>query len=216
MRPVRCSANPGLTDGRTKLVYNGVPGPGLPPPARTGGGAAHSSRRAGITTQGHRRRGRSVGGAAARDGTKAVLEIVGSLFPGVRMIRGTSPHHHPDRRARACGEPERFRPDVWDPYREADIAVVPSRTVRQHFRRGAARGRPGDRDRRAGVARNRGRWSSRNGRPRPVIPGALACAIRRLSENWPAASERPELARREAREKFSVDRYGSQIAAPLG
>jgi glycosyltransferase involved in cell wall biosynthesis len=203
--------------GRTKLVYNGVRGPGFPLPAREPAEVLRIL----LVRRVSPRKGTDVAvealAALRRDGTKAVLEIVGSVFPGYEWfeerLRTTIRTEGLGHAVRLNG----FRPDVWDAYREADIAVVPSRV--EPFGNASVEAQF------AGVpvivTDAQGLPETVDGGRRGTVvpagdPGALACAIRRLSENWPAARERAELARREASEKFAVDRYRSEIAELLG
>jgi glycosyltransferase involved in cell wall biosynthesis len=204
-------------NGRTKLVYNGVRGPGSPLPAREPAEALRIL----LVGRVSPRKGTDVAvqalAALRRHGTEVVLEIVGSVFPGYEwfeerlrtMIRAEGLGHA----VRLNG----FRPDVWDAYREADIAVVPSRV--EPF------GNTSVEAQLAGVpvivTDAQGLPETVDGGSRGTVvpagdPGALACAIRRLSENWPAARDRAERARREASEKFAVGRYRREIVTLLG
>jgi glycosyltransferase involved in cell wall biosynthesis len=106
-----------------------------------------------------------------------------------------------------------FHREIWDAYRQADIAIVPSlvepfgNTSVEAQLAGVpvivtdAQGLPETVD------------AGRFGTVVPAgDPGALAAAIRSLAENWSATRERAELAQRDAVVRFAVKRYRREIA----
>jgi len=200
---------------RTKLIYNGVPGPaGIPPdPVEK----LADPLRVLLVGRVSPRKGTDVAVEAMallrRGGTKATLDIVGSVFPGYEWF---------EERIRALilaeglGDSVRlngFHREVWDAYRAADIAVVPSlvepfgNTSVEAQLAGVpvivtgAQGLPETVD---------------GGRYGTIVPAgdaaALAGAIRELADNWPATREKADLARRGAEVRFGVGRYRREIA----
>jgi hypothetical protein len=198
---------------RTTLVYNGIPGPVeaavKPDPAKP--------LRILLVGRVSPRKGTDVAVEAMallrRDGTKATLDIVGSVFPGYEWFE--------DRitaliELGGLGDSVRlngFHREVWDAYRQADIAIVPSlvepfgNTSVEAQLAGVpvivtdAQGLPETVD------------AGRFGTVVPAgDPGALAAAIRSLAENWSATRERAELAQRDAVVRFAVKRYRREIA----
>ncbi|WP_232376146.1 glycosyltransferase [Amycolatopsis aidingensis] len=200
---------------RTRLVYNGVPGPPARPPSPPRHGeparvllVGRISPRKGTDTAVRalarlRERGRPV-----------ELEVLGSVFPGYEWF---------ERRVRA--EAERagiagsvrlggFRDEVWEAYRAADVAIVPSRV--EPFGNTAVEAQL------AGVpvvvtdaqglpeTVEGGRWGA-------VVPAddpdALAAAIAAVLDDHPAALARARAAREAARTRFGPRRYRAEILA---
>lgn len=201
---------------RTRLVYNGVPGPTRMPQYSDPAEPLQIL----LVGRVSPRKGTDVAvdalAALRRDGVKAELEIVGSVFPGYEWFSERV------RAAIRAGDLEGsvrfggFHEDVWGAYERADVALVPSlvepfgNTAVEAQLAGVpvivsdAQGLPETVD---------------GGRRGTIVPAgdaiALAAAIRGLVEDWPAARERAELARREAAEKFSVERYRHEITGLL-
>ncbi|WP_245574072.1 glycosyltransferase family 4 protein [Amycolatopsis nigrescens] len=203
--------------GRTRLVYNGVPGPGSPPRRRASAGdpirlvlVGRVSPRKGTDT--------AVEAVLAlnRAGRKAVLDVVGSVFPGYEWFED-------ELRARisAAGlagsvRLNGFRTDVWDAYHDADIAVVPSRV--EPF------GNTSVEAQLAGVpvvvTDAQGLPETvQNGQCGSVVPAddpaALAEAITALVDDWPAAIERARAAKERAERDFAPERYRGEIVAMM-
>ncbi|MCU1682745.1 MAG: cps2I [Amycolatopsis sp.] len=201
---------------RTELVYNGVPGPEKVTEHRE----AAEPLRILLVGRVSPRKGTDVAvdalAALRRDGVKAELEIVGSIFPGYEWfeadVRAAIEAGGLADSVRFAG----FHDDVWGAYERADIALVPSRvepfgnTAVEAQLAGVpvivsdAQGLPETVD---------------GGRRGTIVPAgdaaALADAIRNLAGDWPAARLRAELARDEAEGKFSVERYRQEIAGLL-
>jgi glycosyltransferase involved in cell wall biosynthesis len=148
-----------------------------------------------------------------RGGRKATLDVVGAVFDGYEWfeerIRALIRAEGLEDSVRLNG----FHHDVWDAYRQADIAVVPSlvepfgNTSVEAQLAGVpvivtdAQGLPETVD--------AGRYGT-------IVPAgdpvALAEAIRALAEDWSATREKADLARRDAGFRFAVDRYRREIA----
>ncbi|WP_246258192.1 glycosyltransferase family 4 protein [Amycolatopsis anabasis] len=200
---------------RIRLVYNGVPGPAEPTGPKAEPGTPLRILLIGRISP---RKGTDVAVEALAllraAGRAAVLDVVGSVFPGwewfERDVRSAV-------RARGLDDVVRwhgFRSDVWSALGEADIAIVPSRTE--------TLGNTAIEAQLAGVPLivtdvqglpetvEHGRWA-------PVVPAedprALAEAIRALAEDWPATAERARGARRRAAERFAPERYRREIVA---
>jgi glycosyltransferase involved in cell wall biosynthesis len=202
--------------GRTDLVYNGVAGPAKVRGQRQ----AAEPLRILLVGRVSPRKGTDVAVDALallrREGVKAELEIVGSVFPGYEWfeadVRAAIEAGGLRDSVRFAG----FREDVWGAYERADIALVPSRvepfgnTAVEAQLAGVpvivsdAQGLPETVD---------------GGRRGTIVPAgdatALAQAIRDLAGDWPATSLRAELALDEAAAAFSVERYRREIAALL-
>lgn len=200
---------------RTTLIYNGVPGPTdfSPDVVEKPVGPL----RVLLVGRVSPRKGTDVAVEAMallrRGGTKATLDVVGSVFPGYEWF---------DERIRTLVRVEGledsvrlkgFHRVVWDAYRKADIAVVPS--LVEPF---------GNTSVEAQLAGVPVIVTDAQGLPETVDggrfgtivpagdPGALAAAIRQMADDWPATRERAELARQNAAVGFSVDRYRREIA----
>ncbi|MDT7723442.1 MAG: hypothetical protein QOI21_18 [Actinomycetota bacterium] len=198
---------------RTKLVYNGVPGPSeaavKPDPAEP--------LRILLVGRVSPRKGTDVAVEAMallrRGGIKATLDIVGSVFPGYEWFEDRV---HALIETRGLGDSVRlngFHREVWDAYQQADIAIVPS--LVEPF---------GNTSVEAQLAGVPVIVTDAQGLPETVDAGkfgavvpagdsaALATAITSLAENWPATRERAELAQRDAVVRFAVGRYRQDIA----
>lgn len=199
---------------RTTLVYNGVPGPAGPASA-----SEHPAEPLRILLVGRvsPRKGTDVAVQAMallrRGGREATLDVVGAVFGGYEWfeerIRTLIRAEGLEDSVRLNG----FHHDVWDAYRQTDIAVVPS--LVEPFGNSSveaqlagvpvivtdAQGLPETVD------------AGRYGTIVPAgDPAALAEAIRALAEDWSATRERADLARRDAGFRFAVDRYRREIA----
>jgi glycosyltransferase involved in cell wall biosynthesis len=206
---------------RTMLVYNGVPGPADIEPSPGAAERPAEPLRILLVGRVSARKGTDVAVEAIallhRGGIKATLDVVGSVFPGYEWFE--------DRiraliRAEGLGDSVRlsgFHREVWDAYRQADIALVPS--IVEPF---------GNTSVEAQLAGVPVIVTDAQGLPETVEggrygtivpagdPAALAGAIRELAGNWPATRERADLARRDARVRFAVERYRQEIAAAAG
>lgn len=195
------------------LVYNGVPGPVdaevKPEPAKP--------LRILLVGRVSPRKGTDVAVEAMtllrRGGTRANLDILGSVFPGYEWFEERVLELIDTGLLRDSVRLNGFHSDVWEGYRNADIAIVPSlvepfgNTSVEAQLAGVpvivsdAQGLPETVD---------------NGRFGTVVPAgdpaALAAAIESLVEDWPATRERAELAQRDAGVRFAVERYRREIA----
>lgn len=200
---------------RIRLVYNGVAGPDRaadrqserPEPVRVVLVGRLSPRKgtdvAVLAVARLRARGRDV-----------VLELLGSAFTGYewyeRQLDELIRRHELENAVVLRG----FRPDVWDAYRDADIAVVPSRF--EPF---------GNTSVEAQLAGTPVIVTDAQGLPETVghgkfgkvvradDPEALADAIGELLDDWRTTLDTAERAREHALTSFSPQRYREDIAA---
>ena len=199
---------------RTRLVYNGVPGPATAVPVRA---ELVPPARLILVGRLSPRKGSDIAIDAAaelrRAGYDVHLDLTGTVFAGyewyeeqlreqVRRLRLTDV-------VRLLG----FVPTVWDAYRDADIALVPSRV--EPFGNVAVEaqlaGRP------VVVARTQGLTEIvDDGRTgvvvRPDDPGALAAGVATLLDDWPRARAMAATALAEAAQRFGPARYRAEIA----
>jgi glycosyltransferase involved in cell wall biosynthesis len=206
------AAQPRLA-GKMTLTYNGVPGPAeaevKQEPAKP--------LRILLVGRVSPRKGTDVAVEAMtllrRAGTRANLDILGSVFPGYEWFEKRVLELIDTGLLRDSVHLNGFHSDVWEAYRNADIAIVPSlvepfgNTSVEAQLAGVpvivsdAQGLPETVD---------------NGRFGTVVPAgdpaALAAAIESLVEDWPATRERAELAQQDAGVRFAVERYREEIA----
>jgi glycosyltransferase involved in cell wall biosynthesis len=207
-------------EGRIRLVYNGVPGPaGVPAPAPAP--APAEPLRLVLVGRVSPRKGTDTAVEAVallrRDGRKAELDIVGSVFPGYEWFE-----HALRERIRAEGLTDvvrfnGFHDPVWSAYRATDIALVPSRV--EPF------GNTSVEAQLAGVpvivTRAQGLPETvDDGRFGAVVPPddprGLADAVVALADDWAATRERAIAAREHATSRFAPARYRREIARLAG
>ncbi|GAA2795962.1 glycosyltransferase [Saccharopolyspora taberi] len=203
---------------RIRLIYNGVAGPAEAPGARR---ERTAPARIVLVGRLSPRKGTDVAVRAVAElragGYDVVLELLGSAFTGYewyeRQIDDLVREHDLADVVALRG----FRPDVWGAYREADIALVPSRF--EPFGNTAVE---------AQLAGTPVIVSDAQGLPETVAHGefgrivpagdarALAAAIRSALENWQNTVRTAERARAHAASAFSPQRYRDDIAALAG
>ena len=199
---------------RIRLIYNGVAGPGETPGAR---GERPGPARILLVGRLSPRKGTDVAVRAVAElragGHDVALELLGSAFAGYewyeRQIDDLLREHDLADVVALRG----FRADVWDAYRAADIALVPSRF--EPFGNTAVE---------AQLAGTPVIVSDAQGLPETVAHGefgrivpagdarALAAAIRAALENWPKTLHTAERAREHAVTAFAPQRYRNDIA----
>lgn len=205
-----------VLDCRTRVVYNGVPGPDMPPaPPPADPASAHVV---------------LVGRLSPRKGTDVALEAVAALREGGRDVRLTLcgsvfagyEWFEAELRARAA------RPDLagsvelvgyadpWAWFARADVVVVPSRV--EPFGNVAVQAmlaeRPVVASRTQGLAE-----IVRDGETGLLVPpdepAALAEAIEVLLDDPDRAAELASAGRRDVRERFSAARYRAELGQLL-
>ncbi len=207
----------GRLRSRLRLVYNGVVGPGpdaltVPaedPPAvlrvvyvgRLGPlkGIDVAIRAVALL----RERGRAV-----------TLDVVGAVFPGYEWFEAQL---HELVTTLGLGDAVRFRgfvSPVWSAYATADVAVVPSRPP-ESFGNVSVEAQLAQRP--VVVARTQGLVETvRDGVTGVVVepgdPDALAAALDRLAEDWPATVAMAGAARADVLDRFSPARYRTAVA----
>jgi glycosyltransferase involved in cell wall biosynthesis len=204
--------------GRTRVIYNGVPGPpGRTPPRET----LQPPVRLVLVGRISARKGTDVAVAALTvlrsRGVQATLDLVGGVFAGYewfeRDVRRQIEHDGLNGAVRWHG----VLGDVWPALRAADVALVPSRV--EPFGNAAVEamlaGRPviaGDTQGLREIVR-----PGENGElALPGDPESLADAVIRTIADWPATRRRTAAAIVEAEQRFSPESYRKQIAATLG
>jgi glycosyltransferase involved in cell wall biosynthesis len=202
---------------RTRLLYNGVEGPEDRLPLRPD--AAPPTRLVLIGRLSPRKGSDLAVDAVAalrRRGREVTLDLAGSVFPGYewyeRELRERVRRHGLDGAVRFLG----FVPSVWDAYRRADIALVPSRI--EPFGNAAVEGQLSGRP--VVVTRTQGLVEIvEDGNTgvvvRPDDPEALADGIVSLVDDWPRARELAAAGRAAAMRRFAPARYRMEIAAAV-
>jgi glycosyltransferase involved in cell wall biosynthesis len=203
---------------RSRVVYNGVPGPGRAGPPRA---ALTGPIRLTLVGRVSPRKGTDVAvQALARlrsAGVDATLTLVGGVFPGYewfeRQVRA---------QAAAAGLTGHVTwagvlPSVWDALAAADVALVPSRV--EPFGNAAVEAILACRPVVAGDTQGL-REIVRPGvdgeLAAPGDAGALADAVMRIVRDWPAAIARAEAARDRAASRFAPERYRRDLAELIG
>ncbi|MCF7553840.1 glycosyltransferase family 4 protein [Pseudonocardia sp. WMMC193] len=200
---------------RTRVVYNGVPGPDhVTAPRESLDGPV----RLVLIGRLSPRKGTDVAVQALAElvnrGRDVTLDLVGGAFTGyewfVDQVRAAATDAGVADRVRWRGE----LPDVWQALAEADVALVPSRV--EPFGNAAVEallaGRPvvaGDTQGLREIVR-----PGVNGEL--VTPGdaaSLADAVERIVEDWPTALERTVTAREAAERDFAPPRYRRDVVA---
>ncbi len=201
--------------GRTRVVYNGVPGPDRVRPPRL---ALEGPLRLVLVGRVSPRKGTDVAVEALAlllaAGTDAVLELVGGVFPGYewfeREVRATADRLGVGDRLRWLG----VRTDVSDVLAAADVVLVPSRV--EPFGNTAVEAMLAERPVIAGDTQGL-REIVRDGENGVLVaPGdatALAGAISAVAVDWSAARQRAADARREALARFRPQRYRDDLLA---
>jgi glycosyltransferase involved in cell wall biosynthesis len=202
---------------RVRVLYNGVPGPGRPLPLRTDPAPA----RLVLVGRLSPRKGTDVAVDAVAvlraEGRDVRLHLAGSVFPGYEWYE----QELADRVIRlGLGDAVRFLgfvPSVWDAYRGADIALVPSRV--EPFGNTAVEGQLAGRP--VVVSGTQGLVEIvRPGATGLVVPPGdpieLAAAVGRLLDDWPWACRLATAGRDEAERRFAPGRYRAEIADAVG
>lgn len=208
-----CAALPRL-EHAVRLVYNGVAGPAMPPDRPAAPGSPPLLVLVGRLSP---RKGTDLAVRAVEllhaDGLPVRLDLIGDAFSGYEWyvdelrahIAAAGLVHH----VRLCG----FQPDVWQAYGRADIALVPSRA--EPFGNAAVEAQL------AGVpvivSEVQGLPETVGGGEHGVVvptddPRAIADAVVRLLDSWPAARTRALAAREVACERFAPARYRAELA----
>jgi glycosyltransferase involved in cell wall biosynthesis len=200
------------------VIYNGVPGPDASTPARE---VLTPPVRLGLIGRVSPRKGTDVAVAAlallrAR-GVGAELDLIGGVFPGYEWFEDGV-----RRQAATAGLTDAVHwlgvlPDVWSALAAVDVALVPSRV--EPFGNAAVEamlaGRPvvaGDTQGLREIVR-----PGENGQlAEPGDAEALADAIGRILDDWPAARKQAATARAEAADRYSPAVYRQRIAAAIG
>ncbi len=198
---------------RTQVLYNGVAGPDrttTPRPQLT------APVRLALVGRVSPRKGTDVAVQAVRllaeRGIETTLDLIGGVFPGYEWFEDEV-----RLAVKEAGLEDQVRwrgilADIWAALDEADIALVPSRV--EPFGNAAVEamlaGRPvvaGDTQGLREIVRpgDNGELAA------PGDPVALADAVTRLVQDWPAARSRAEAARAEAQDRFSVRQYRDDV-----
>ncbi len=199
---------------RTRMLYNGVPGPERPLALGTRPAAPA---RLVVVGRLSRRKGCDVAvdavAALRRRGRDVTLDFVGSVFPGYewyeRELRDRVARLGLQDAIRFVG----FVPLVWEVYRDADVALVPS--YGESFGNAAVEGQLAGRP--VVVSGVQGlREIVDDGRNGVVVPPgdpeALADAVCTLLDDWAKAGELAAAGRADARRRFAPARYREQVA----
>lgn len=203
---------------RTRVLYNGVPGPERPLPLREQPTAPARLVQVGRWSP---RKGTDIAVDAVaelrRRGRAVTLDLAGSVFPGYEWyeqeLRDRVARHGLEDAVRFLG----FVPSVWDAYREADVALVPSRV--EPFGNTAVEGQLAGRP--VVVSGVQGLVEIvDDGRTGLVVPPddpeALADAVGTLLDDWGKAGELAATGRAEAVRRFGPDRYREEVADTVG
>lgn len=215
-REILVQALPALA-ARTRVIYNGVPGPPTDIAPRE---ILHPPLRLVLVGRVSARKGTDVAVAAlgvlrARR-IPATLDLVGGVFPGYewfeRDVRDQIAQAGLTDAVRWCGVLD----EVWAALQAADVALVPSRV--EPFGNAAVEallaGRPviaGDTQGLREIVR-----PGENGEL--AVPGdaeSLADAVIRTIADWPATRQRSELALTEARQHYSPEIYRDRIVTAI-
>jgi glycosyltransferase involved in cell wall biosynthesis len=204
-----------LLRSRTRVVYNGVPGPSSVAPLRR---VLDGAVRLVLVGRVSPRKGTDVAvralGLLRERGVAARLTLVGGVFPGYEWFE-----------AEVRAEAERLGvtdavtwagvlSDVWAALADADVALVPSRV--EPFGNAAVEamlaGRP------VVVGATQGlreivRSSADGESATPGDAAALADAVQRVVDDWPGALARAATARERAAADFGPERYRRDISA---
>jgi len=215
-RDIVVAAVPRLA-GRTQVIYNGVPGPEAPTPARE---TLTSPVRLALVGRVSERKGTDVAVAALarlrERGVEATLDLVGGIFPGYEWFEADV-----RRQVTAAGLDDVVRwrgvlPDVWPALDAADVVLVPSRV--EPFGNAAVEamlaGRPVVASRAQGL-REIVRPGENGELSEPGDAESLADAIGRIVDDWPAAVRRAQAARVEAIERYAPEQYRKHMVDAL-
>jgi glycosyltransferase involved in cell wall biosynthesis len=204
--------------GRSRVVYNGVPGPEREPsPAR----ASPTPVRLLFMGRISPRKGPDVAIAAVRElverGVDVQLGLLGAVFPGYQWFE-----EQLVRQVREAGLEGRvefygFQPSIWSRVEDADIVVVPS-VVDEPFGNTAVEAMLGQRPLVVSATSGLREASAGFGAVRAVTPGdplAVADAVQDLLASWPAAREQVAQDRADALRRFAPAAYHRRIAGAL-
>lgn len=204
--------------GRTKVVYNGLPGPPAPAAARTTLGpplrvlyVGRLSQRKGVHT--------AIDAVvlARAAGLDVELDIVGAVFEGNEAYLDSLHEQVAARDAGGAVHFHGFDPDVWKWFSACDVAVVPS-AGDEPFGDTAVEavlaGRPVIASRTPGLAEATGGYACVQ-LVEAGDPASMAAALALVQSQWPdlAAAAAKDAAVAAAR--HSPARYGSRIQAEL-
>jgi glycosyltransferase involved in cell wall biosynthesis len=203
-----------LLRGRTELVYNGVAGPPRQPEVAD---APRRPVRIVLVGRLSPRKGSDLAieavAALRAAGHDVHLDLVGSVFPGYEWyeegLRRQIAEHRLEDSVRLPG----FTADVWSAYRDADIALVPSRV--EPFGNTAVEAQL------AGVPvivsdvqglPETVRYGEHGLIVPPDDPSAIVEAVLALLEDWPRAAATARKALAHVTEEFAPKRYRERIA----
>lgn len=203
---------------RTVVVYNGVAGPPDPEAARTDLAPAVRLLYVGRLSS---RKGVDVAvsalGSIVKRGVSASLDVVGAVFPGYEwyelelrdMVDNLGLSEHVTFHG--------FTPDVWPHLARTDIVLVPSR-LDEPFGNTAVEallaGRPVIVSDTSGLREAAGNYRSAQ-LVSPGDAGALAEAVERVVDNWPAYRDHAQTDAAAALARHSPQGYGARISAEL-
>jgi glycosyltransferase involved in cell wall biosynthesis len=200
---------------RTRVIYNGVPGPVTTTAARE----SLRGRPVRLTYVGRLspRKGTDLVIAAAAElvgsGVEVEVDVLGEAFPGyewyAEALRDAVAEHGLGSRVRFLG----FHDDVWSALQLADIVVIPS-TVGEPFGNTAVEAALAARP--LVVSESSGLLEATDGLPgvHRVQPGdasAIADAVRDVIAHWPDQRARAEASARVASMRFDPERYREAI-----
>jgi glycosyltransferase involved in cell wall biosynthesis len=208
----------GRLRNRTSVVYNGVPGPLAADPPRA---ELTDPVRLVLVGRVSPRKGTDVAVEALallrERGRDVTLDLVGDVFPGYEWFSEDVARIAAER---GVSDRVRFRgvlPEVWGPLAEADVALVPSRV--EPFGNAAVEAMLAGRPVVAGATQGLREIVRPGENGELAAPGdaaALAAAIERVLDAWPAAIARAAGARDEAEERYSPARYRRDLAELAG
>jgi glycosyltransferase involved in cell wall biosynthesis len=203
---------------RTRVIYNGVPGPADPPrPLRED---LTPPLRLGLVGRISPRKGTDVAVEALallRDrGLHVTLDLVGGIFPGYEWFeadvrRAISTHQLSDD-VRWLG----VLPDVWGALAAVDIALVPSRV--EPFGNAAVEAMLAGRPVIAGNTQGLTEIVRPGDNGRLALPGdpeSLADAVLAAVADWTTTIKQAEAALTEAQERYSPEQYRRAVAAAI-
>lgn len=203
---------------RIEVIYNAVPGPAHPAPART---ALTSAVRLAYIGRLSPRKGvdialESLALLTAR-GVDAELDIVGAVFPGYewyeQQLRDQVRSEHLEGKVRFLG----FQPRIWDLMAETDIVLVPSRAD-EPFGNTAVEailgGRPVIASATTGLVEATAGYAAAS-TVQANDPAELASAVERMLANWSQITGLLPADLLLARQRHSLAGFQANIAAAL-
>lgn len=204
--------------GRSRVLYNGVPGPAHPAPPRPD---LHGGLRILYVGRLSHRKGVDIAIDALlrlrRDGVPARLAVVGAVFPGYEDyeagLRSQVRAHGAEDHVRFHG----FQNDVWPFLAESDVVVVPSR-LDEPFGNTAVEAvlasRPVVVSNTSGLREAAAGYRSAQF-VEPGDPVELAAALARVAGQWQDYRSSASFDAAEAGRRHSPERYGTLMAGHL-